>query len=237
LHNALKQAVKWNLLQKNVAEYCELPKVPHKERRVLSELETQSFLEITSVMQNGLIFEFALLSGMRPEEYLALQWKDLDLEKCTAQVRRALVRHKGIWTFEKPKTAKSSRIVSLPKPLFDKLKIHKRKQNEIRLKNGLIWENHDLVFCGETGTPHTMPNLTYRYFRPILKKAELPQIRLYDLRHINATLLLLAEENPKVVAERLGHSTVVLTLDTYSHVLPTMQKSATDKLDKMLYGT
>ncbi len=237
MHNALKQAVKWNLLQKNVAEYCELPKVPHKERRVLSELETQSFLEITSVMQNGLIFEFALLSGMRPEEYLALQWKDLDLEKCTAQVRRALVRHKGIWTFEKPKTAKSSRIVSLPKPLFDKLKIHKRKQNEIRLKNGLIWENHDLVFCGETGTPHTMPNLTYRYFRPILKKAELPQIRLYDLRHINATLLLLAEENPKVVAERLGHSTVVLTLDTYSHVLPTMQKSATDKLDKMLYGT
>lgn len=237
LRNALKQAVKWELLQKNVAELCELPKVLHIERRVFSEDEAQIFLETASQMPNGLIFEFALLSGMRPEEYLALQWKDLDLEKNTAQVRRALVRHKGIWTFEKPKTSKSARIISFPKPLFDKLKNHKRQQNEIRLKNGLIWENHDLVFCSELGTPHTIPNLTYRYFRPILAKAKLPQLRLYDLRHSNATLLLLALENPKVVAERLGHSTVVLTLDTYSHVLPSMQKSATDKLEKMLYGT
>jgi integrase len=77
--------------------------------------------------------------------------------------------------------------------------------------------------------------LTYRYFRPILEKAELPRIRLYDLRHTCATLLLIAEENPKVVSERLGHSTVVLTLDTYSHVLPTMQEKATARLEKMLY--
>jgi len=167
--------------------------------------------------------------------YLALQWKDLDFERCAAQVKRALVRHKGTWTFEKPKTAKSSRIVSLPQPLFNKLSAHRRKQNEIRLRNGLIWENHDLVFCSELGTPHSIPNLTYRYFRPILIKVGLPQIRLYDLRHTNATLLLIAEENPKIVAERLGHSTVVLTLDTYSHVIPTMQKTATDKLNKMLY--
>jgi len=123
----------------------------------------------------------------------------------------------------------------LPKPLFDKLSAHKRKQNEIRLRNGLVWGNHDLVFCSELGTPHSIPNLTYRYFRPILLKAELPQIRLYDLRHSNATLLLIAEENPKIVAKRLGHSTVVLTLDTYSHVIPSMQKTATDKLTKMLY--
>lgn len=235
LHNALKQAVKWNLLNKNAAEFVELPKIPHVERRVLSPEEALTFLKIADEMPNGLIFEFALLSGMRPEEYLALQWKDLDFERCAAQVKRALVRHKGTWTFEQPKTAKSRRIVTLPKPLFDKLSAHKRKQNEIRLKNGLVWENHDLVFTSELGTPHSIPNLTYRYFRPILKKAGLPQIRLYDLRHSNATLLLIAEENPKVVAERLGHSTVVLTLDTYSHVIPTMQKTATDKLTKMLY--
>ncbi len=93
-----------------------------------------------------------------------------------------------------------------------------------------------MIFCGEFGTPLSIPNLTYRYFRPVLQKAELPQIRLYDLRHTHATLLLMAEENPKVVAERLGHSTIVLTLDTYSYVLPTMQKNATDKLEKMLFG-
>jgi integrase len=235
LHNAFKQAIKWNLLQKNVTEFCELPKIPHKERRVLSPEESLVFLQNANEMPNGLIFEFALLSGMRPEEYLALQWKDLDFERYTAQVRRALVRHKGVWTFEKPKTAKSSRIISFPKQVFDRLKKHKISQNQTRLKNGLVWENNDLIFCTDLGTPHTIPNLTYRYFRPILKQSELPQIRLYDLRHSHATLLLIAEENPKVVAERLGHSTIVLTLDTYSHVIPTMQKTATDKLTKMLY--
>jgi integrase len=81
------------------------------------------------------------------------------------------------------------------------------------------------VFCSEEGTPLSIPNITYRYFRPILTKAKLPRIRLYNLRHTCATLLLIAEENPKVVSERLGHSTIVLTLDTYSHVLPTMQKA------------
>jgi integrase len=105
------------------------------------------------------------------------------------------------------------------------------------LKNGLAWQNYELVFCSEVGTPLTVPNLTYRYFRPFLKECDLPQIRLYDLRHTNATLLLLNSVNPKVVAERLGHSSVVLTLDTYSHVLPSMQQMATDKLENMLYGT
>ena len=80
-------------------------------------------------------------------------------------------------------------------------------------------------------------NLTRRHFRPLLEKAELPTIRLYDLRHTMATLLLLAGENPKVVSERLGHASVTLTLDTYSHVLPTMQETATEKLEKMLFGT
>lgn len=236
LHNALKQAVRWNILQKNVAEFVELPKVPHVERRVLSPEESQKFLDKAESMQHGLIFEFALLSGMRPEEYLALQWSDLDFERGTAQVNRALVRHKGSWSFEKPKTAKSRRIIALPEPLMRKLTAHKRKQNETRLRNGLVWENNDLVFCTDTGTPHSIPNLTYRYFRPILEKAELPQIRLYDLRHSHATLLLIAEENPKVVAERLGHSTIVLTMDTYSHVIPSMQRKASDKLTDMLYS-
>ena len=235
LQNALKQAVKWNLLNKNAAEFCELPKVTRKERRVLSPVEAKNFLDFANQMPKGLIFEFALLTGMRPEEYLGLQWKDIDFERDAAQVRRALVRHNGIWSFEQTKTARSNRIVSLPKPLMDKLKIHKRKQNERRLKYGLVWENHDLVFCCREGTPHDLSNITYRYFRPILEKAKLPQIRLYDLRHTHATLLLIAEENPKIVAERLGHSSVVLTLDTYSHVLPAMQKKAVEKLDKMLY--
>ena len=178
LHNALKQAVRWNILQRNVAEFVELPKVPHVERRVLSPEESISFLDAARSMPHGLIFEFALLSGMRPEEYLALQWSDIDFERCTAQVNRDLVRHKGSWTFEKPKTAKSRRIVTLSEPLIQKLFAHKRKQNETRLRNGLIWENHDLVFCSDLGTPLSIPNLTYRYFRPLLAKAGLPHSAL-----------------------------------------------------------
>lgn len=236
LHNALKQAVKWGLLSRNPSDLVELPKVPHKERHVLSPDEAADFLKAAAVMPHGLVFEFALLSGMRPEEYLALQWSDVDFERSTARVRRALVRHKKSWSFEEPKTARSRRTVYLPAPLLQKLAAHKRKQAEARLKLGAAWQALDLIFCSEEGTPLSIPNITYRYFRPILTKAKLPRIRLYDLRHTCATLLLIAEENPKVVSERLGHSTIVLTLDTYSHVLPTMQQNATAKLTKMLYS-
>jgi integrase len=104
------------------------------------------------------------------------------------------------------------------------------------LKLGAAWQAFDLIFFSEEGTPLSIPNLTYRYFRSILTKAKLPQIRLYDLRHSCATLLLIAEENPKVLSERLGHSTIVLTLDTYSHVLPHMQQSASARLENLLYN-
>ena len=232
---ALKQAVKWNLLSRNPAEYVELPKVSRIERRVLNAEECRRFMTASEEIKHGLVFEFALLTGMRPEEFLAIQWGDIDFERSSVQVRRALVRHKKKWSFNEPKTSRSRRTVIIPKPLVHKLIKHKSEQIIQKLNAKQLWENNDLVFCGEYGTPLSIPNLTYRYFRPILQKAELPQIRLYDLRHTHATLLLTAEENPKVVAERLGHSTIVLTLDTYSHVLPTMQKNATDKLEKMLF--
>ncbi|MBI3649625.1 MAG: site-specific integrase [Acidobacteria bacterium] len=236
LHNALKQAVKWGMLSRNPSEYVELPKVPHKERRVLSPNEAMRFLKTANEMPYGLMFEFALITGMRPEEYLALKWSDVDFERGTVTVQRALVRHKKNWSFRDTKTSRSRRKVPLPAQLLQKLGKHKRNQFEARMKIAPVWQANDLIFCSETGTPLIIPNLTYRYFRPILEKAELPQIRLYDLRHSCATLLLMADENPKVVSERLGHSTIVLTLDTYSHVLPTMQQQATVKLEKMLYS-
>jgi integrase len=236
LHNALKQAVKWGLISRNPSDLVTLPKLSHKERRVLTQAEAISFLEATAVMPRGLLFEFALITGMRPEEYLALQWTDIAFERKTATVQRALIRHKGSWSFHETKTAGSRRTISLPPQVIQKLAAHKREQAESRLKAGSCWQAHGLVFCSEVGTPLSIPSLTYRYFRPILQKANLPRIRLYDLRHSCATLLLLADENPKVVSERLGHSTIMLTLDTYSHVLPTMQQRATLKLEQMLYG-
>src|SRR6266568_770808 len=237
LHNALKQAVKWGLLSRNPSDFVELPKVPHKEQRVLSASEALEFLKTAETMPNGLIFEFALLTGMRPEEYLGIRWSDIDFERGTAQVRRALVRHKKSVSFEEPKTPRSRRTVYLPGPLVERLKAHKRRQAVERIRLGEAWAPFDLVFCSVEGTPMSVPNITYRYFRPILDAAEIPRIRLYDLRHSCATLLLIAEENPKVVSERLGHSTIVLTLDTYSHVLPTMQQGASARLEKLLYSS
>jgi len=239
LRQVLEQAVEWQLIGRNPADSLKrkLPKVEQVERRVLDGKEAGAFLKACGQKPHGLLFEFALLSGMRPEEYLALQWRDLNFDKNTAQVKRALVRHKKTWRFQEPKTKGSRRTVTIPVSLCKKLQTHKRAQAEQRLKIGNEWKAHDLVFCSEFGTPLSIPNLTYRYFRPILEKAKLPQIRLYDLRHTHATLLLAADEHLKVVSERLGHSTIRLTADTYSHVLEGMQKGTATKLEQMLYGT
>jgi integrase len=224
------------MISQNPAQYVETPRVSRIERTVLTAEQAKIFIQKCDQMANGLIFEFALLTGMRPEEFLSIQWRDLSFERKTVQVRRALVRHKGSWSFEEPKTPRSRRTIVLPASLVHKLVLHKQTQTFAKLKAMNLWEDHDLVFCGMFGTPLSIPNITYRYFRPILEAAGLPRIRLYDLRHSHATLLLTAEEHPKVVSERLGHSTIVLTMDTYSHVLPTMQRAATDKLEKMIFG-
>jgi integrase len=237
LRQVLQQGVDWKLIGINPADSLKrkLPKVNEVERRVLNQEQAAVFLKACALNPYGLVFEFALLSGMRPEEFLALQWRDLNFERSIAQVRRALVRHKKAWSFQEPKTKGSRQSVTVPASLSRKLAAHKRVQSERRLKLGKDWQSNDLVFCGTFGNPLSIPNLTYRYFRPILIAAGIPQIRLYDLRHSHATLLLAADEHLKVVSERLGHSTIRLTADTYSHVLEGMQQGTAAKLDNMLY--
>jgi integrase len=124
----------------------------------------------------------------------------------------------------------------LPQSMAVALAEHKRRQSQERLKLGSEWQDHGLVFTTTLGSPLNISNLTSKHFKPALQRAGLPTtIRLYDLRHTCATLLLGAGENPKVVSERLGHASIVLTLDVYSHVLPDMQKAATDKLENLLF--
>ena len=136
-----------------------------------------------------------------------------------------------------PKTNRSRRTVPFPLSVTTALRLHKSKQGEVRLKSGDAYTNHGLVFATAEVEPLNLRNLTLRHFRPILKRAGLNEkLRLYDLRHTCASLLLGANEHPKVVSERLGHASITLTLDTYSHVLPSMQKGASDKLERILYG-
>jgi integrase len=239
LSSALKQAVRWGTLSRNPADVVNLPRQVRKEMHSLSPQEATEFLKAAAQDRWGVLFAFALATGMRPEEYLGLQWKDLDLDKGIVTVQRAVIWRAtgGGWHFGEPKTARSRRSIPLPASTLRSLKEHRRIQAEERLKAGADYQQHDLVFATSEGSPLMPRNLKRRHFRPILKTAKLPDdFRLYDLRHSCATLLLAAGENPKVVSERLGHASITLTLDVYSHVLPTMQQAAAERLEKLLYS-
>jgi integrase len=225
------------MLVVNPCNIVNLPRQQKTEMKAFSPEQAKRFLESAKDSKHALIFAFALASGMRPEEYLALKWSDIDFDKHTATVQRALIWRKGGgWYFSEPKTAKSRRTLPLPESLLIRLKTHKKQQAEAILKLGQSYERNNFVFTTDEGKPIRYGNLTKRYFHKILEKADLKGYRLYDLRHTTATLLLSEGVNPKIVSERLGHASIVLTLDTYSHVLPDMQKEASSKLGQVLFG-
>jgi len=183
------------------------------------------------------LFLMALTTGMRAGELLALQWKDVDLNRGALQVNRSLTRGKEGWRFDEPKTVKSRRRIKLGPTLVQALQLHRSRQAAQRLRAGIRYEDLDLVFAAENGHPMDRHNLSNRHFKPLLDAAgPSKSIRLHDLRHTYATLLLAAGEHPKIVSEALGHASIQLTLDTYSHVLPDMQQSAVDKLEDMLFS-
>jgi integrase len=211
LSAALRQAVKWQLLAQNPAAFVDVPRMQRAEARVLTPDEITRFLAVGATDRFGLIFAVALATGMRPGEYLGLRWTDVDLERGRVIVQRAVVWQGGAWSFAEPKTARSRRSIPLPATVVRLLREHRRQQAAGRLAAGARYQNLDLVFATETGTPIDLRNLSQRHFKAVLKAAGLPPtIRLYDLRHTSATLLLAAGEHPKVVSERLGHATITL---------------------------
>jgi integrase len=155
-----------------------------------------------------------------------LKWIDLDFEAKTLSVRRNLSAAKGGPTFTAPKSAKSRRRVTLTQGAVEVLGRHHHKQLQEKAIVGAEWQDQDLVFCSVVGTPMSRHNLHNRSFKPLLERAGLPQIRFHDLRHTCATLLLKKGTHPKIVQELLGHATISITLDTYSHVLPGMDGEA-----------
>ena len=239
LNSALNQAIKWQIISTNPCPAVVLPRYQRRQMLVLSPEEVTDFLSKCKENKHSLIFGFALATGMRPSEYFGLQWQNVDFENGVVRVRKALVwKAGGGWNFGDPKTERSRRVIPLPKTLLNELKTHRIEQQKNRLKISPAYQNSDLVFTTEFGTPLNARNIDQRYFKKILKKAGLNEkLRLYDLRHTCATLLLSAGENPKIVSERLGHASIVLTLDTYSHMLPDMQKEATEKLERLLFAS
>lgn len=234
LHRALGQAAKWGLVARNVAALVDAPRVARTEMQALFQEEAMKLLDASQEDRLHAMYVLAVTCGPRQGELLGLKWEDVDLQAATVQIRRQLQWIDGEPKRTELKTTKSRRTVMLPSMAVTALKKHRARQAEERLKLGEIWQDWGLVFCTTLGTPISKSTMIRRSFHPLLEKAGLPKIRFHDLRHTAATLLLAAGENPKVVAEMLGHSTVNMTLNVYAHVTPTMQKQAAARMDAIL---
>ena len=178
----------------------------------------------------------AILTGMRQGELLGLRWSDIDFVLGAASIQQTVYRLGAEILFKKPKTARGRRSVALPASLLDALRRHRQRQAEMQGVLGTEYHDHGLVFCQPNGKPLHAHNLAQRDFRRVIERARVPRIRFHDLRHTHATQLLRAGVHPKVVQERLGHSTPAFTLAVYSHVLPGMQEEAARTLSARLLG-
>ena len=238
LSSALNHAEMLGMIFQNPCKKCQLPKKHQTEMKYFTPEQVRQFLTAAKESKLYALFALAIETGMRPGEYLALQWKDIDFDNMSLSVRRTVkVKNGGGFYFSTPKTAKSNRPLTLSAELIAALKAHRIEQLEAKMQIRDVYQDNGLVFPNEIGNPLLIGNLRKRYFDRIASKADLEKIRLYDLRHTSATMLLSEGEHPKVVAERLGHASTNLTLDVYSHVLPNMQKQATTKMAKLMFGT
>ena len=236
LRSALSQAVKWHLLHSNPCDAVDLPRHKAREIQALTREEARRLMAVEN--RYRVLFAFLLDSGARPSEAFGVKWTDIDFEIGRVTIQRTLQwhskKHGGGWYFEETKTKMSRRAVPLAEGTMRQLKEHRAAQAEALLKLGI---RTDLVFATSEGTPILRRNLVRRHFKPALVKAKLPEtFSLYSLRHTCATLQLKAGVHPKIVAERLGHSTVMLTMDVYSGHVQGMQEEATAQLERMLYG-
>ena len=232
LHKALKQAVRWGLAPRNVADDVDAPKVHKEEVHPLTNEQARKLLDTTQGDRLEALYVVAVQSGLRQGELLALKWEDVDFEARTVQVRRTLTRNGGKLAVGPAKTAKGRRTVRLTRDATEALQGHLTRQLVEIDKAGETWQENGLVFCTVKGTLINPTNLRKRSLAPLLQRAGLPTITFHQLRHTAATILLLKNVNPKVVSEMLGHATIAITLDTYSHVLPNMQSSAVAAMEE-----
>jgi integrase len=179
------------------------------------------------------LFWMAVATGLRQGELLGLRWSDLDWQTRRLHVQRQLQRIKGGHEFSEPKSAAGRRVIVLGEETIRKLREDLDFQTKEKQNAKELWHENDLVFPSTIGTPWDHSNL-YKNYKLFLKKADLPDIRFHDLRHTAATLMLQQGVHAQIVQERLGHADITLTLNTYSHVLPSMQEDAAEKLDELL---
>lgn len=237
LHQALEQAVRWDLLVRNPADGVQLPKREQAERLTLTRDQVRVLLEGTSGTRWHAFLALMCSTGLRIAEEAGLLWTDLDEANQTLSVHQQVLRRTGAGLCYGPVKSRSSyRTIPLPTGVLQALKKHRAIQAEERLKKGPEWEDHGLIFPTLAGKPND-PRWIRDSFNRILEELELPRITPHQLRHTAATLLLEENKHPLGVKNLLGHSSVAITLDVYSHVTPRVQRELADTMDQLLFGS
>ena len=238
LHRALKDAVRWERLTRSPIEAADPPRIRGdgtRELKTWSAAQLRAFLDATKGERLSPLWHLLAMTGMRRGETLGLRWEDVDLEAGRLSVRRALIPNGAVVVVSEPKTARGRRSVALDPETIEALKRQAAQQLADQLEKGDKWSDSGLVFTKEDGEAWH-PEVVSRFFRQALKRVALPTIRLHDLRHTHATLALRAGIHPKVVSERLGHATIAITLDTYSHAIPAMQEEAAALIATLVFA-
>ena len=234
LSQGLKQAVKWQLLPRNPAEAVEPPRPVQKEMLVLDGDQIARLIDAVTGTTLYMPTLLAVSTGMRRGEILASRWSDIDLDRGMLSVAQTLEKsRKGGLQFKQPKTKRSRRNITLPQITIHALKKHRVETAKILLRLGTGWNENGLVCARLDGSPIN-PNTLTSGFASLMRRTDIPKVTFHGLRHTHATQLFKEGVHPKIVQERLGHSTVAVTLDLYSHVMPGMQEDAAKKVDRAL---
>jgi len=238
LHKACKDAVRWGQLSRNPLDAADPPRKKGdgtREMQTWTKEQLKAFLEAMAGERLSALWHTIAMTGMRRGEAIGLRWSDVDLEGGRLAVRRALIPINREVVVSEPKTAKGRRVIALDPGTIEVLKTQAARQLDAQDAGDDAWVETGLVFTGQNGAALD-PESVSRYFRQAVKQSLLPQIRLHDLRHTHATLALQAGIHPKVVSERLGHATVSITLDTYSHAIPAMQEEAAVMIAELVFA-
>ncbi len=232
LHKALQTAVEWGLLARNIADAITPPRAQGNEMKTWDEDDIATFLEAAQKTPYFPLFHTALFTGMRRSEILALRWCDVDLLLCQLYVTRSLhVLKGGRVVIRQPKSAKGRRMIALSPLTVSVLREHWEKQELERAMLGASIRDDDLVFSDIEGKPF-LPNTVTHAWIKLVRRTGIKPIRLHDARHSHASIMLKQGTHPKIVQERLGHASIQITLDTYSHVAPGLQEAAAARFDQ-----
>jgi len=232
LRRSLNQAMKWGLVSRNVATLVTPPKIEKFKVEPITPEEAAAIAAAVSQHRLSALFTLMLSAGLRLGEALGLGWQDVNLDTASLTVRRSLQRIQGEFRFVEPKSDSSRRTIPIPAFVVSGLKLHRAAQARERLQAGDAWEDSGLIFCTEKGRPLDASNVNHT-FRRLSDAAGLRRMRLHDLRHGCASLLLAKGVSPRVVMETLGHSQISLTMNTYAHVIPALLREAADRMDEI----